>query len=96
MLVISQWSSVYFGEGSSFRDEIVVEIISLNGENYVGTITPAEARKTIFEDALGLNQSQLAGITIGYNRGRIVTFKLKQQMDLDDILLMESYEILSK
>ena len=44
-----------------------------------------EARRTIFEEALGLDQTNLASINIGFNRGRIVTFKLKQQMDLDDL-----------
>ena len=61
-----------------YRDEIVVEVLSLNGQEYVGTITPSEARKIIFGDALGLDQSQLAGITIGFNRGRVITFKLKK------------------
>ena len=32
------------------RDEIVVEIVALNGESYTGTVTPSEARKTIYGD----------------------------------------------
>ena len=31
----------------------------------------------IYEAALGLSQDNLACITIGFNRGRVVTFKLK-------------------
>ena len=80
-----KWSTPY-------KDEVVVEILLLNGEKYFGTITPAEARRTIFEQALGLNQSNLAGITIGFNRGRIVTFKLKQQIDVDQLYEKEYFE----
>ena len=34
----------------------------------VNTQNNAEGRKTIFEEALGLNQANLASITIGFNR----------------------------
>ena len=69
-----------------------MEILTLNGENYHGTITPVEARKTIFEEALGLGQSNLASITIGFNRGRVITFKLKQQIDIDQLYEKEYFE----
>ena len=55
----------------------------MDGRDFTGTITPTEARKKIFEGSLGFTQDQLAGVTIGYNRGRIITFKLKQQIDID-------------
>ena len=61
------------------------EIMSMNGNNFTGTITPTEARKKIFEEVLGLTQDDLVGITIGYNRGRIITYKLKQQRDIDQL-----------
>ena len=48
-----------------FRYEIVVEILSLDGKDFVGTITPTEARKVILEEVLGFTQEDLAGITIG-------------------------------
>ena len=35
------------GPEGPYRDEIVVEILTLNGQSYAGTVTPAEARKTI-------------------------------------------------
>ena len=76
-----------------YIDEIVAEILSLNGENYVGSITPVEARKMIFEAALGFSQTNLASITIGFNRGCIVTFKLKQQVDLDQLYEKEYFEL---
>ena len=31
-----------------FRDEIVVEILSMNGKDFTGPVMPAEARRNIF------------------------------------------------
>ena len=33
----------------------------MDDKDFVGTVTPAEARKTIFEDVLGFKQEDLAG-----------------------------------
>ena len=57
----------------------------MDGMQFVGTITPTEARKTIFEDIFGLTQANLASVTIGYNCGIIMTYKLKQQFDVDQL-----------
>ena len=57
-----------------FRDEIVVEILSMDDRDFTGTITPTEARINIFEDILGYPQSDLASVIIGYNRGSTVTY----------------------
>ena len=75
-----------------FRDEVVVEVNSINGQQYTGTVTPTEARKVIFEDMLGFAQNDLASVTIGFNRGRIITFKLKQQVDIDLLYECENFE----
>ena len=74
-----------------YRDEIVIEIISMDNKEFNGTITPTEARKTIFEDVLGFKQDDLAGVKIGFNRGRIITFKLKQQFDVDKLFEWEKF-----
>ena len=71
---------------------MVVDILTLDGEFYAGTVTPVEARKMIFESALGLDQTNLASIAIGINRGWIVTFKLRKQIDLDDLYDRENFE----
>ena len=76
-----------------FCDEIIVDVLTLDGEEYIGTVTPVEARTMIYESALGLSQDNLASISIGFNKGRIITFKLRQQMDLDDLYRRENFEI---
>ena len=79
------------GPEGPYRDEIVVEILSMDNKEFKGTITPTEARKTIFEDVLGFKQDDLAGVKIGFNRGRIITFKLKQQFDVDELFEWERF-----
>ena len=76
----------------AFRDEVVVEINTINDEPFLGTITTQEAVKAIFIKALGFSKEALGSITIGYSRGRIVTFKLKDQFDIDQLA---NYELFS-
>ena len=76
-----------------YKDEIVVEVHSLNGKQYSGTVTVTETRKTIFEQMLGFRQDDLASLTIGFNRGRIITYKLKQQVNVDELYEWENFEI---
>ena len=75
-----------------FKDEIVIEVQQMNGQDFYGTITPTEARITIFEGVLGLAQDDLAGVTVGFNRGRTITYKLKQQRDIDQLYRFEFFE----
>ena len=69
-----------------YKDEIEVEVHSLNGCQYNGTVTVSEARISIFEEVLGFEEDDLASLTIGYNRGHIITYKLKQQKNVDEVL----------
>ena len=68
-----------------FRDEIVFEIVSMDCRDFNGTITSTEARRKIFEEVLGLDQEIITSITLGFNRGRIITYKLKKQLDVDQL-----------
>ena len=63
----------------SFRDEIMVEINTIDGIEFKGTITPREAIRDIFVDKLGFEKTALGSLTIGFSRGRIVTYKLIAQ-----------------
>ena len=63
----------------------------MDDKEFTGTITPSEARKIIFEDVLGFKQDDLAGVKIGFNQGRIITYKLKQQVDIDELYAWEKF-----
>ena len=74
-----------------FRDEIIVSIDTLNDEPYKGTITVREAVKEIFIGILEFEREALASVSIGYNKGRIVTFKLINQFDIDLLASVEEF-----
>ncbi len=76
----------------AFRDEIVVEINTLNGSEFRGTITSKEAIRTIFIEIMGFERSSLGSLTIGYSKGRIVTFKLINQFDIDLLASIENFQ----
>ena len=75
----------------AFRDEIVVEVNTIDDEPYKGTVTVNEAVKTIFIGALGFGKESLGSITIGYSMGRIITFKLKDQFNIDQLASAEEF-----
>ena len=75
----------------AFRDEIVVEIQSLDEKPFKGTITPKEARLKIFEEILGFQQTELLGFYFSYSGCPIVTFKLKSQFNIDQLEPIQSF-----
>ena len=74
-----------------FRDEIVVSIDTLDDEPYKGTITVKEAVREIFIGAMEFEKESLASVSIGYNKGRIVTFKLVNLFDIDTLASVEEF-----
>ena len=73
----------------AFRDEIVVELQTLDDQPFKGSITVREARKKIFEEILGFKQEDLASLILTYSRGPIATFKLWKPFNID---LLESFQ----
>ena len=68
-----------------------MEVRRIDGKDFKGTVTPSEARITIFEDVLGFKQEDLAGVKIGFSGCRIITFKLKQQFDVDELFEWQNF-----
>jgi hypothetical protein len=77
----------------AFRDEIVVEIQTLDEKPFRGTITPKEARRTIFEEILGFKQEDLIGFYFAYSGCPIVTFKLKEQFNIDSLESFQEFNV---
>ena len=73
----------------AFRDEIVVELQTLDDQTFRGSITLREARKKIFQEILGFKQEELAGLILGYSGCPIVTFKLFSPFNID---LLENFQ----
>jgi hypothetical protein len=77
----------------AFRDEIVVEIQTLDDQPFKGTITPKKARRTIFEEILGFKQEDLTGFYFAYSGCPIVTFKLKEQFNIDTLESFQEFNL---
>ena len=56
--------------------------MKINGEDFKGTVNFMEAKEKIFQDGLKLDLKLIGGIQMGFYRCPIVTFKLKEPINL--------------
>ena len=66
------------------RDVLTVECLKLNGEDFKGTKTYTEAMVKIFQQELGFTSEILLAVKMFINKCRIVSFKLKNQINIDE------------
>ena len=74
------------------RDDLVVQCQTINGKPFRGTVTFKEA-KFIFEDKLGYERSLLHSIRTYFNGCPVIKFKLNQQINIDDLVSVEYFEL---
>ena len=75
------------------RDKIAVEILSKNKKKFTGTITPIEAKHAIYIKGLGFtNHDNFDGVRISWKGKLIVTFKLIQPIDIDELASVEHFD----
>ena len=75
------------------RDEIEVEILTKNGRKFTGSITPLEAKYEIYIKALCFeNHDNFDGVRINYKGKLVVTFKLIEPIDIDNLASVEHFE----
>ena len=72
------------------RDELVIEVQSVNGRPFKGSLIFTEA-KEIFTTFLGLDIAQLHGIRFAFSTYPVVKYKLKQQINVDDLHYREYF-----
>ena len=65
---------------------------TLDDEPFKDTIAITEEVTKIFSKALGFEKIFLRSVSIGYSMRRIVTFKLKDQFDIDQLESLEEFE----
>ena len=70
-----------------------MECLKLNGETFNGTITYTEAAVKVFQQELGLSTDILHSVKMAYSRCRTVTFKLKKQVNIDELAEKENFEM---
>ena len=77
----------------SWRDEIEVEIQTKNKKKFTGTITPIEAKHLIYINGLKFeNHSNFDGVRINFKGKLIVTFKLLEPINIDELDSVEHFE----
>jgi hypothetical protein len=82
----------HFSEHRNLRDEVVVEVNTIDGVEFRGRVTTKEAIKTIFLDILGFQRNSFGSFIIGYRKGRIITYNLNNQFDIDSLSSIENFE----
>ena len=82
-----------FTHDGAIRDEIEVEILTKNGRKFTGSITPLEAKYDIYLKALNFgNHDNFDGVRINYKGKLVVTFKLIEPINIDDLAGLENFE----
>ena len=77
----------------AWRELIEIELMNENGENFYGSITLNEAKHGIYRDCLGFTDfKNFDGVRLSFKGQRIVTFKLKEQIDVDNLLDKQHFE----
>ena len=65
------------------RDDIIVEIRTVNDRPFKGSLTFTEAKDGVFATCMGMSIGLLHGIRFDFSTYPVVKFKLKEQMDVD-------------
>ena len=88
-------SSVFFTSRpeSGLRDVLTVECHKINGEDFKGSITYTEATVKIFQQELGLSAEILHSVNMSFGKFRTVSFKLKKQINIDEMHEKERFEL---
>ena len=78
----------------SMRDDITVEVHTVNGNKFKGSLNFQEAKDGIYKDKLGLDIKLLHGVRFGFSTYPVVKFKLKEQINVDALAHCEFFELL--
>ena len=77
----------------AFRDDFAIEFQQINGRPFKGSITVKEARNTVFKEILGFNPKLLHSIRPVFGGTPTIRFKLKEQINLDDLTRVEYFDL---
>lgn len=76
----------------SIRDEISVEIQTVNGKPFNGSLTFNEAKEGIIVNCLELNPKLLHGLRFCLSRCPVIKYKLKEQIDSNELKCIEDFK----
>ena len=72
------------GPVGPWKDRIVVDILSVGGEDFKGTLNRKEAKLLIYKKCIGLSLDMLHGIEVEWKGHPVVTFKLEEKLNVDE------------
>ena len=75
----------------SFRDEVEIEIKSINDKPFKGNITRREAKHVIFKDILGFQFDNFRGVRCGFKGVPIITLMMNSVFNMDDLASREFF-----
>ena len=82
-----------FVQDGAMRDEIEVEILTKNNRKFTGSITPLEAKYDMYIKSLQFeNHDNFDGVRINYKGKLVVTFKLFNPINIDDLDAYERFK----
>ena len=82
-----------FRPEGGMRDVLTVECQQINGEDFKGTVTYTEATVKIFQQELGFSADILHAVKMSFNKYRTPSFKLKKQINIDELVEKENFEM---
>ena len=65
------------------REDIVVEVQTVNDRPFKGSLTFTEAKDGVYGQCLGLDIKMLHGIRFAFSTYPVVKFKLKEQININ-------------
>ena len=78
---------------ASFREEIEVELLTIDGQPFRGSITVLEAKHGIFRDCLGFKDfANFDGVRLLFKGIYSATFKLKEPINVDGYYEMRNFD----
>ena len=81
----------------ALRQEIEVHFVTINGEKFFGSITYQEAKHLVFKDCLGFGDfSNFDGARVGFKGSPTVTFKLKNAINVDELIHLQRFNFMRK
>ena len=75
-----------------FRDYIVVEIRTVNGQPFKGSLHFKEAKFEIFGKCLLQDPAIIHGLSFGFSDYPLIKFKLKHQINIDELRSFEFFD----
>jgi hypothetical protein len=76
----------------AFRDFFDIEIRTINGQPFRGTITYVEAKHAIYKGILEMDFNNFRGVRLGFKGVPTATILLKEQINLDDLEHIQDFE----